>query len=675
MKSAIFLSTGEVVTASRDALVKIWKLNPETNIFEESVTLNGHSNFVNAVVEVGKSEIFTEGAIATGSTDSLILVWDKRNLSEPFFTFAGHSNTICSLSYSKVNNTLISGSYDGTSIVWDLSTGNQLCVLDGHKPSVLCVLALNNGNYATGGADKLIKLWDKDGKCYKELNGHTDVVRKLVESDLGIGSSSNDGSVRVWDLSGECLQQYIGHQSFVYGLACIDSFSEFVTCGEDQAVNLWKNGTDIQSMLHPGSVWSVDYHKSENQCAELVTGCSDGMARIWTRDPAHAISEVEMQSYYENVQVAAAGQKPPPETHTIDGKQYDYVWHVDLGEGLPMLKLGHNREDDPMVSAQHFIYKNNLDVEHIQTIVQFIRKNSEPLEITTEAAGNDFMEIEQPQTQSLYPVLSPVKFSSIASLSQLHKKIKSVNEDLILSDSDTVLSDEEILVLDELVSIIKDNTRYHISKISARHANLLEKLLKWPEEHLFPCNDLFRATLVHPSALRVIKSNINAVELLINSGVNPTSSAKNFMTAGQALANLVSENFADTLFQHSSSLLDTLSTVISNPSQLSLKASATTVATLLLNFAVIIRKKDIEDAAIQCATTLAMFLNSGAITKSDEVLFRAAVGLGTLLSGSKPLSQYIVASVGTEFLNSLNSSQDERVKEVRSMLTSELNNN
>ena len=113
MKSAIFLSTGEVVTASRDALVKIWKLNPETNIFEESVTLNGHSNFVNAVVEVGKSEIFTEGAIATGSTDSLILVWDKRNLSEPFFTFAGHSNTICSLSYSKVNNTLISGSYDG----------------------------------------------------------------------------------------------------------------------------------------------------------------------------------------------------------------------------------------------------------------------------------------------------------------------------------------------------------------------------------------------------------------------------------------------------------------------------------------------------------------------------------------------------------------------------------
>ena len=57
-------------------------------------------------------------------------------------------------------------------------------------------------------------------------------------------------------------------------------------------------------MLHPGSVWSVDYHKPENQCAELVTGCSDGMARIWTRDPAHAISEVEMQSYYENVQAA-----------------------------------------------------------------------------------------------------------------------------------------------------------------------------------------------------------------------------------------------------------------------------------------------------------------------------------------------------------------------------------
>lgn len=81
-----------------------------------------------------------------------------------------------------------------TCIVWDLLTGKPKFSLEGHKPAVLCVLILKNGLFATGGADKVIKVWDQNGKFIRELREHTDGVRKLIHlPDIGLLSCSNDG--------------------------------------------------------------------------------------------------------------------------------------------------------------------------------------------------------------------------------------------------------------------------------------------------------------------------------------------------------------------------------------------------------------------------------------------------------------------------------------------------
>lgn len=65
--------------------------------------------------------------------------------------------------------------------------------MDGHKPSVLSVTALSQGTFASGGADKLIKIWDSNGTLIRTLEGHTDGVRQLVATELGLCSCSNDG--------------------------------------------------------------------------------------------------------------------------------------------------------------------------------------------------------------------------------------------------------------------------------------------------------------------------------------------------------------------------------------------------------------------------------------------------------------------------------------------------
>ena len=102
-----------IVSASRDGTVRLWAPAGDARIYETSFTMEGHSNFVNAVVEIPPSEDFPLGAFATGSADTLVLVWDRRSLAEPLFTLLGHTNTVCSLAYSQANGTLFSGSYDG----------------------------------------------------------------------------------------------------------------------------------------------------------------------------------------------------------------------------------------------------------------------------------------------------------------------------------------------------------------------------------------------------------------------------------------------------------------------------------------------------------------------------------------------------------------------------------
>lgn len=51
------------------------------------------------------------------------------------------------------------------------------------------------------------------------------------------------------------------------------------TGSEDNTVRLWNaSGTCLQTIEHPGCVWAVSY----TAAGDLVSGCSDAVARIWT---------------------------------------------------------------------------------------------------------------------------------------------------------------------------------------------------------------------------------------------------------------------------------------------------------------------------------------------------------------------------------------------------------
>ncbi len=68
----------------------------------------------------------------------------------------------------------------------------------------------------------------------------------------------------------------------------------------------------------------------------------------------------------------AQGQK-----QLYQGKEYDFVFDVDVAENAPPLKLPYNRDENPYFAAQRFIDKNELPQAFLEQIVKFIDQNTD----------------------------------------------------------------------------------------------------------------------------------------------------------------------------------------------------------------------------------------------------------------------------------------------------------
>lgn len=79
-------------------------------------------------------------------------------------------------------------------------------------------------------------------------------------------------------------------------------------------------------------------------------------------------------------QASATGEKI-----LFEGQYYDYVFNVELDEGVP-LKLPYNISEDPWFAAQAFIHRNELSQMFLDQIAQFIITNTKGMVIDQRAA-------------------------------------------------------------------------------------------------------------------------------------------------------------------------------------------------------------------------------------------------------------------------------------------------
>jgi phospholipase A-2-activating protein len=303
---------GEIISGGQDAFLKRWLLGSDAS--SAAADLLGpplpHSHWVVATTQIlpGELPAYPAGGIVTGCQDGIIRVFNVMDgtVSE----LIGHEKGVISFSWTS-DRRLVSGSWDGTARVWDMSTGACTKVFPGHENGVH-VLSLPNGVLATVStgesvnskpANFKLRLWNiSTGSLLSEpIMDHLGSLRAVFNLPEvgGFATTSNDGSIILRDNSGAPFESVFhdpqddGSSPFILdGTAlqpaadamCIDSSTgtlaalRYVTCGEDGSVVVWQGTERLAILPHACSVWCVVALPG----GDFATGGHDGMIRVFS---------------------------------------------------------------------------------------------------------------------------------------------------------------------------------------------------------------------------------------------------------------------------------------------------------------------------------------------------------------------------------------------------------
>ncbi|XP_043601980.1 phospholipase A-2-activating protein [Bombus pyrosoma] len=692
---------GTIVSTSRDETARIWKSCGNNKNYEHTATLKGHSNFVTSVCVINPSEQNTIGFIITGSHDKTIRIYVSHQ-TEPINIIKSHQDTVCKLTTGTKEGTFLSSSWDMSAKLWSLSdlSKPQLNLL-GHTAAVWCVADLSSGSIVTGSADKLVIIWASDGSIQHKLTGHTDCVRDIsVISSNEVLSCANDATVRHWNVSlGTCLGTYCGHENYIYSILALENGTSIFTCGEDRTLRIWHNTELSQTITLPTqSVWCL----ASLPNGDIVTGSSDGVVRIFTCNPEEyadpeALQEFEQQvaSVKLNAQQELGGIKVKdlPDAKTLlqpgqrdgqtkivndgdairayswsqneqkwikignvmgasggsvatsgkqlyNGIEYDYVFSVDIQDGVPPLKLPYNNDQDPWHVAQKFLHDNSLSQLFLDQVANFIIKNSQSAPVMkTDAqyadpftggsryipqstANTTSQESTRPDTPNSSDTTAPsyiphTKYLKLeqANLSQILEKLKELNDKQ--SDPLKVSSDK----LESLVKLAGDQAP---EQLKTDTLNTLKTLLNWPDDVLFPVLDITRLAVL----CREVNDVLCTEELLqiVKKHIETNALPSNQMLTFRLLANMFSHERGEKLCLNSK---DEILKLLSELESLTNKNNQVAISTYILNLTVALNKYNDTLGKTQCLNAMFFVLPR---LNEPEAVFRTLVAMGTLLS-------------------------------------------
>jgi guanine nucleotide-binding protein subunit beta-2-like 1 protein len=283
-----------LISASRDKSLIVWTLKrAEDQYGVPKKRLTGHSHFVQDVA------ISTDGQFAlSGSWDATLRLWDL-STGQTTRRFLGHTKDVLSVAFSADNRQIVSGSRDKTIKLWNTLGECKYTIgePEGHTEWVSCVRfspMVNNPIIVSAGWDKLVKVFNLTNcKLKNDLSGHGGYINTVTVSPDGslCASGGKDGTAMLWDLA-EGKSLYKLEAGDIIN-ALVFSPNRYWLCAATQgSIKIWDlESKSVVDDLRPeftktyGRKAIVPYCVSLAWSADggtLFAGYTDGIIRVFT---------------------------------------------------------------------------------------------------------------------------------------------------------------------------------------------------------------------------------------------------------------------------------------------------------------------------------------------------------------------------------------------------------
>ncbi|WP_299970357.1 TIR domain-containing protein [uncultured Roseobacter sp.] len=277
LKDAQFSPDGRRVLTSSTHLARLWDADTGASVG----TLDRHEGDLTAAVFSPDSQ-----NVLTAANHGALL-WDA-NSTYPTDR-PGHQRTVKSAVFSSDGRLALTTSEDGTARLWTPSTGNQSSVLQGKSGVVRALMSPDGTQVLTISDyhDRDPRLWDVgSGSEVALLQGHE---VGLPDAQFLLGGKRivtvSGGVARLWDaFSREEVRRLGAGDASVVDAVSSPTGDRFLTISQDHAVRLWDANTGSEAVTLHGhgrpianAVFSFDGLKV------LITS-EGGAAKLWNTD-------------------------------------------------------------------------------------------------------------------------------------------------------------------------------------------------------------------------------------------------------------------------------------------------------------------------------------------------------------------------------------------------------
>ena len=343
-----------VATGSRDKSVRVF----EAQTGKQTDVLEGHEYQVTGIA------VTKDGDILSASLDKTMRLWRNGSC---IATIKGHEGPILCICQLECGD-VVSGSGDTTIKKWIISKTGCVCeaTWNGHTDTVRCLAPLSGGGVASGSHDMTLRIWSGSGDTVAELVGHTGIIYAVsaLSSHGLLVSGSEDNTARVWDITSRACLQTIDHPGCVWTVCFLPSGDFATGCSDSAARTFTRAATRAASdeIACRFAEANVQYRESARGGSQADGSAASGLpGNVKLEDPstlgAPGSKDGAIKLINENgVGIAYSWSMATGNWERIgeitdgpgdvsqgsqmhNGKKYDFVFDVDIGDGVPHRKL------------------------------------------------------------------------------------------------------------------------------------------------------------------------------------------------------------------------------------------------------------------------------------------------------------------------------------------------